>query len=64
LELNEDKIREDEETIRYYIKSELAGKLWGRNEQYHIRVNMDNQVQEAREHFEEAREIAAAADYF
>lgn len=63
LDLDEEKVREDDETIRYYIKSELAAKLWGRNEQYQVRVQMDNQIQEARQHFEEAREIAEAADY-
>ena len=63
LDLDEAKIREDEETIRYYIKSELAGKLWGRNEQYQVRIEMDNQIQEARGYFNKAREIAEAADY-
>ena len=63
LELDEEKIREDDETIRYYIKSELAAKLWGRNEQYQVRTQMDNQIQEARQHFKKAREIAEAADY-
>ncbi|MEA3287796.1 MAG: S41 family peptidase [Candidatus Marinimicrobia bacterium] len=64
LELDESQIREDDETIRYYLKSELAGKVWGRNEQYQIRTGMDNQIQEARQYFEKAREIAATADYF
>ncbi len=63
LELNEEKIRGDEETIHFFIKSELAGKLWGRNEQYQIRTKMDNQVQEALQYFDQAREIAAAAEY-
>ena len=63
LELDEEKIREDEATIRFYIKSELAAKLWGRNEQYQIRTQMDNQIQEARTYFGKAREIAEAADY-
>jgi len=63
LELDEEMIRTDEETIRYYIKSELAGKLWGRNEQYQVRTEMDNQIQEARQYFDKAREIAEAADY-
>ncbi|NQV41599.1 MAG: S41 family peptidase [Candidatus Marinimicrobia bacterium] len=63
LELDGEKIREDDETIRYYIKSELAAKLWGRNEQYQVRVEMDNQIQEALQHFKKAREIAEAADY-
>ena len=63
LEIDEAKLREDDETIRYYIKSELAGKLWGRNEQYQVRTQMDNQIQEARQYFEKAREIAEAANY-
>jgi len=63
LDLDEAKIREDDETIRYYIKSELAAKLWGRNEQYQVRTEMDNQIQEARGYFKQAREIAEAADY-
>ena len=63
LELDEETIRADEETIRYYIKSELAAKLWGRNEQYQVRTEMDNQIQEARQYFGKAREIAEAADY-
>jgi carboxyl-terminal processing protease len=63
LDLDPETIRGDEETIRYYIKSELAGKLWGRNEQYQVRTQMDNQVQEARHYFGQARKIAAAADY-
>ncbi len=63
LELDEEKIRADDETIRYYIKSELAAKLWGRNEQYQVRTQMDNQIQEARQYFKKAREIAEAADY-
>ncbi len=63
LELDEAEIRGDDVTIRYYIKSELAGKLWGRNEQYQIRTGMDNQIQEAIQYFDKAREIAEAADY-
>ncbi len=63
IEIDQENIRGDEETIRYYIKSELAAKLWGRNEQYQIRTLMDNQIQEARKHFDEARKIAEAADY-
>ena len=63
LELDEEKIRGDDATIRYYIKSELAAKLWGRNEQYQVRIEMDNQIQEARDYFKKAREIAEAADY-
>ncbi len=63
LDLDEAKLREDDVTIRYYIKSELAGTLWGRNEQYQVRTQMDNQIQEARQYFEKAREIAASANY-
>lgn len=64
LELDKEKIYEDEATIRYYIKSELAAKLYGRNEQYQIRIQMDNQVQEALGFFDEARDIVNAAEYF
>ncbi|MCF7807355.1 MAG: S41 family peptidase [Candidatus Marinimicrobia bacterium] len=64
LELDKEKIREDEETIRYYIKSELAAKLFGRNEQYQIRTQMDNQVQEALGYFDQARDIGRVAEYF
>jgi len=63
LELDQEKVRADDVTIRYYIKSELASTLWGRNEQYQIRTGMDNQIQEARSYFEKAREIAELADY-
>ena len=63
LELDEAAIRGDDETIRYYIKSELAAKLWGRNEQYQIRTSMDNQIQEARSYFDKAKEIAKQANY-
>lgn len=63
LDIDEVKLREDDETIRYYIKSELAGKLWGRNEQYQVRTQMDNQIQEARQYFGKAREIAETANY-
>jgi carboxyl-terminal processing protease len=63
LDLDQAKIREDEKTIRYYIKSELAATLWGRNEQYQVRTEMDNQVQEARTYFDKAKEIAEQADY-
>jgi len=63
LDLDPETIRGDEETIRYYIKSELAGKLWGRNEQYQVRTQMDNQIQEARNYFDQARKIAAEANY-
>jgi len=63
LELDEAKIREDDKTIRYYIKSELAATLWGRNEQYQVRTEMDNQIQEARTYFDKAKEIAEQADY-
>ncbi|NQV16132.1 S41 family peptidase [bacterium] len=64
LELDEEKIREDDATIRYYFKSELAGKLWGRNEQYQVRIQLDNQIQGALQHFADARRIAESAAYF
>lgn len=63
VELDEQVIRDDEDTIKYYLKSELAAHFWGRNEQYQVRTLMDNQVQETLTYFSKAREIAEAADY-
>ena len=64
IELNVDSLRSDDDVIRTYLKSELAGKLWGRNEEYQIRIRIDNQIQESRNYFDEAREIARNAGYF
>ena len=36
------------------IKSELAGSIWGKNENTNIRLRFDNQVIEALKHFNEA----------
>lgn len=64
LEVNEDSLRADDDVIRTYLKSELAGKLWGRNEEYQIRLQVDRQIQDALSYFSEAREIAENAGYF
>lgn len=62
--VSEDSLRQDDEVIRVYIKSELAGKFWGKNQEYQIRTAIDNQVQDARRYFDEATEIARNAGYF
>ena len=62
--VREDSLRQDDDVIRTYIKSELAGKFWGKNQEYQIRTAIDNQVQDARRYFDEATEIARNAGYF
>ena len=64
IEVNADSLRADEDVVHTYLKSELAGKLWGRNEEYQIRIQIDNQIQESRSYFEEAGKIARNAGYF
>ncbi len=64
LDLNADSLAVDEDVIRTLIKSQLANALWGKNEEYAIRLDLDNQFQEARSHFPEAMEIGQKAGYF
>ena len=40
--------------LKNRIKSELAGSIWGKNENTNIRLRFDNQVIEALKHFNEA----------
>ena len=44
----------DLEFLKNRIKSELAGSIWGKNENTNIRLRFDNQVIEALKHFNEA----------
>ena len=44
----------DSEFLKNRIKSELAGSIWGKNENTNIRLLFDNQVSEALKHFNEA----------
>ena len=44
----------DSEFLKNRIKSELAGSIWGKNENTNIRLSFDNQVIEALKHFNEA----------
>ncbi len=57
-------LAQDEAVIQNYLKSELAAQLWSRNEQYEIRAQIDNQIHEALQHWDEARQIARAGGYF
>ena len=47
-------INNDSEFLKNRIKSELAGSIWGKNENTNIRLRFDNQVNEALKHFNEA----------
>ena len=47
-------ITNDSEFLKNRIKSELAGSIWGKNENTNIRLLFDNQVNEALKHFNEA----------
>ena len=47
-------INNDLEFLKNRIKSELAGSIWGKNENTNIRLRFDNQVTEALKHFNEA----------
>ena len=47
-------ISQDLEFLKNRIKSELAGSVWGKNENTNIRLLFDNQVIEALKHFNEA----------
>ena len=47
-------INNDSEFLKNRIKSELAGSIWGKNENTNIRLLFDNQVNEALKHFNEA----------
>ena len=47
-------ISKDLEFLKNRIKSELAGSVWGKNENTNIRLLFDNQVIEALKHFNEA----------
>mgnify|MGYP001167697805 CR=1 FL=1 len=47
-------LNNDSEFLKNRIKSELAGSIWGKNENTNIRLGFDNQVIEALKHFNEA----------
>jgi carboxyl-terminal processing protease len=47
-------ITADKDYLLNYLKSQVAGSVWSRNELFKIRLSDDNQVKEAIKHFEEA----------
>jgi carboxyl-terminal processing protease len=47
-------ITADKDYLLNYLKSQVAGSVWSRNELFKIRLSDDNQVTEAIKHFEEA----------
>ncbi|MFC1549813.1 S41 family peptidase [Candidatus Neomarinimicrobiota bacterium] len=54
IEFDSSAVIADKEYILNYLKSQVAGSLWGRNEAFKIRLKDDNQVVESLKHFEEA----------
>ncbi len=44
----------DKDYLLNYLKSQVAGSVWSRNELFIIRLSYDNQVTESIKHFEEA----------
>ncbi len=57
-EFDEAEFSEDLRYIQNLVKSEIASNLWGKGEQYAIRLQMDNQVQKALEYLPRAKELA------
>ena len=54
IEVSQDSLRHDSDFIKNRIKSELAGSIWGKNENTNIRLLFDNQILKALTHFNEA----------
>jgi len=54
IEFDSSAVATDKEYILNYLKSQVAGSVWGRNEAFKIRLKDDNQVVESLKHFEEA----------
>jgi carboxyl-terminal processing protease len=54
IEFDSSAVVTDKEYILNYLKSQVAGSVWGRNEAFKIRLKDDNQVVESLKHFEEA----------
>ncbi|HKJ68108.1 MAG TPA: S41 family peptidase [bacterium] len=59
-EFDEEEFSEDLPYIKNLVKSEIASNLWGKDQQYAIRLQMDNQVQKALEYLPQAKELAIA----
>jgi len=58
IEFDEEEFQEDLKYIKTLVKAEIASSLWGKDEEYAIRMQMDNQVEEALKHFPEAKDLA------
>ena len=54
IEVSRDSLMTDSDFIKNRIKSELAGSIWGKNENTNIRLLFDNQILEALKYFNEA----------
>jgi carboxyl-terminal processing protease len=57
IEVDTAALEEDKKYLLNYLKSQIAGSTWGRNEALKIRLKDDNQVMQSLEHFEEANDF-------
>ena len=55
LDINE--LKKDKEYFKTMIKSEVAGIIWSRDELWSIRTDLDNQVMQALDHFNNDKEF-------
>mgnify|MGYP005839111767 CR=1 FL=1 len=58
IEFDEEEFDQDLDYIKNMVKAEIASSLWGKDEYYAVRLEMDNQAQEALRHFPRARKLA------
>ena len=49
-----DSLSKDISFIHNYIKGEIAGARWGKDEAASIKLKMDSQIKESLKHFDEA----------
>ena len=57
IEVDTAALEEDKKYLLNYLKSQIAGSTWGRNEALKIRLKDDNQVMQSLEYFEEANDF-------
>lgn len=59
IEFDEEQFDKDLDYIKTLVKAEMASSLWGKDEEYAIRLQMDNQLKSALQHFPEAKDLAS-----
>ncbi len=55
--ININEIKKDKEYFKTMIKSEVAGIIWSRDELWSIRTDLDNQVMQALDYFNNDKEF-------